>query len=108
MDKNRIRELAGIPLNESAVVSSRGTEGPNILISIGDRFGGELDVREANLSSFRVKVSKKIPKGKKVKVTDKNFQEIDRADTKIAEQKLKEIEKLSKKFQADIKKVLSK
>ena len=42
------------------------------------------------------------------KSTDANFREIDKVDKKVAEQKLKEVARLSKKFQADVKKVLEK
>jgi hypothetical protein len=115
MDKDRMRDLAGITdtlpggatleFYESATVSGDTKTGPNVLVSVGDRFGGELDVREANISSFRVKVA---TKNTSKKVTDDNFREVDKADKKIAEKKLKEIMKLALKFESDIEKVLKK
>ena len=100
MDEKRLRKLAGI--NESAIAEFSEKEGPIINISLG---GFQSNVRrEASFSSFKIQVDGP----SKEKATDANFRELDAADKKIADKKLKEIVRLSKKFQKDIKKVLSK
>ena len=103
MDKNELRKYAGLPLNESATVSFREKEGPIVNVSLG---GFPSNVRrEASFSSFKVQVDKPTSKEKS---TDDNFRELDKVDKKLADQKLKEIVKLSKKFQKDVRKVLEK
>lgn len=112
MDQERLRKLSGISLdeeeiNEMAVVSFRAPdEGPNITLSVGNSFGDTVDKKEASFSSFKVMVARRL--AKREKSTDANFRELDKADTKVAEQKLKEITRLTKKFQVDVRKILEK
>jgi hypothetical protein len=101
MDKNELRKYAGLPLNESANVEFSEKEGPIIRVSLGG-FSSNTR-REAGFSSFQIQIDK--PSGP---VTDDDFREQDRGDKKIAEQKLKAIVKLSKKFQKDVLRVLEK
>ena len=109
MDKKQLRKLAGLPegieekLEESAISTSREKEGPIVTLSLGPYPSNVR--RVARFSSFKVQVDKPTSKEKS---TDDNFRELDKADRKIADQKLKEVVKLSKKFQADVKKILEK
>ncbi len=100
MDEKRLRKLAG--LTEDANIRFQEKEGPIIHITIGS-FMGVLR-REASFSSFKIETRDEA----KEKVTDANFEKIDAVDKKIADKMLSQIKKLSKKFQADVKKVLVK
>jgi len=99
-ERKRLRKLAG--LTEEANIRFEEREGPIIHISLG---GFPSNVRrEASFSSFKIQVDGPA----KEKATDANFRELDAADKKVAEKMLSQIKKLSKKFQADVEKVLVK
>ncbi len=111
MDEKQLRKYAGLEestVNESAVVSFRAPDdGPNITLSVGDIFNRSVDRREAGFSSFKVKVDKKEP----LPTAENSPSAEGRLKTqqdKLAKAKLKEITRLAKIFQAEIKKVLEK
>ena len=122
MDKNELRKYAGLPLDES--VSKAGTLGVRARAPIDGvrNFGGtaELrisnepgdwrgslqldgsgefgkDFREARFDNVRFRVEKNL---KKARTSE--------ADIKVTNQKIKLLEKLAKKFQADVRKILEK
>ena len=100
MDKNRIRELAGLEvITEGAVITWRNPgKGPNINLSTSDfSFGKEADFIEASFSSGKVAGKSRQPGG-----TDRKEEE------KILNQKLKALIKLQQKFEKDVIKVLEK
>ena len=100
MNEKRLRKLAG--LAEDASVRFQEKEGPIIHVSLR-RFKGKSSIM-ASFSSFAITIDSSA----KEKVTDANFMELDAADEKIADKMLSQIKKLSKKFQAEVKKVLVK
>jgi len=82
-------------------------DGPNITVSVGDIMSQTLDRREAGFSSFRIThdARDRLPTAEDSPTA---FSRRNAELKKQADKKLKELQKLSKKFQVDVKKVLEK